>query len=362
VAKGICLSPGSVRLTLKNAGTGNMTDSTGYRVYLDSILVSDKKLKLLEGDSLMVQVQTGGKTVRLEADQVAFHPTQLLVIATVEACGLPNANVSTGFVNKFPQPQSVNSKTHCLPILGAYDPNDKQAFPTGFTANRIVKPGTEMEYLVRFQNTGNDTAFTVYVIDSLDQNLNVESFEMGAVSHSYQLSMQTMKSGKTFLRWQFNNILLPDSTTNEPKSNGFIQFRISPKAGLTLGSQVRNYADIYFDFNPPIVTNQTLTTFNNIVYTNPALNNNVQIITSIGAKTASQIGVKLYPNPVTQNQLTASFDKPGTLILYDAQGRVVYQKERIEGTETLPITLHSGFYMARIRTEKGNSVEKILVR
>lgn len=72
-------------------------------------------------------------------------------------------------------------------------PNDKKEFPIGFTHQNIIAPNTRLEYLVRFQNTGNDTAFTVYVIDALDQNLNVESFEMGAASHPYQLSMQTTK-------------------------------------------------------------------------------------------------------------------------------------------------------------------------
>jgi hypothetical protein len=199
------------------------------------------------------------------------------------------------------------------------------------------------------------------VIDSLDKNLNVESFQMGAASHNYELSMQTVKSGKTFLRWQFNNILLPDSTTNEPKSNGFIQFRISPKSGLALGSQVRNYADIYFDFNPPIVTNQTLTTFNNIVFTNPALNNNVQIINNIGPKTASQIGVKLYPNPVTQNQLTVDFSNKGNLILFNAKGQIVYQAENLEGVQVLPIRLKTGLYFARMQTEKGSTTDKVVV-
>jgi len=48
------------------------------------------------------------------------------------------------------------------------------------------------------------------------------------------INLQTIQSSKTFLRWQFNKILLPDFTYNEPKSNGFIQYRIFPKAGLAL--------------------------------------------------------------------------------------------------------------------------------
>jgi hypothetical protein len=215
---------------------------------------------------------------------------------------------------------------------------------------------------VRFQNTGNDTAFTVYVIDTLDQNLNVESFQMGAVSHPYQLNMQTVKSGKTFLRWQFDNILLPDSNTNQLKSNGFIQYRISPKPGLALGSQVRNHAEIYFDFNPPVITNQTLSTFNNITYTDPSLNNNVQIVTGVSGKLSpKQIGVNLYPNPVTEHSLTADFSTKGNLVLFNAQGQQVFEKQNIEGKQVLPVHLKSGFYVAQLKTEKGVSVVKVVV-
>jgi uncharacterized repeat protein (TIGR01451 family) len=359
---GKCLGNGFVRVSLTNKGTGDMSDSTFYRIYLDSNLVFQKRVKLVQNDSLVLQVEANGKNVRLEAEQVIDHPTQFSVAINVEACGLPGQSISMGFVTKFPVAQTPNSKTHCRFITSSYDPNDKQAFPQGFTDQNIVPPNTRMEYLVRFQNTGTDTAFTVYVIDTLDQNLNVESFEMGAVSHPYQLSIQTVKSGKTFLRWQFNNILLPDSNTNQLKSNGFIQYSISPKPGLALGSQVRNYAAIYFDFNPPVVTNQTLSTFNTITFTDPSLNDNVQIVTALSGKLSpKQIGVNFYPNPVKEHSLTADFSTKGNLALFNAQGQQVYEKEDIEGKQVLPIYLNSGFYVAQLKTEKGVSVVKVVV-
>ncbi len=361
-ASGKCSGNGIVRVSLANTGTGDMLDSTSYRIYLDSILVFQKKVKLVQNDSLVLQVQANGKLVHVEADQVTNHPTQYSIVLNVEACGLPNQNISKGFVNKFPLAQSPNSKTHCLPIIGAYDPNDKMVVPQGFTNQNIIPPNTQLEYLVRFQNTGNDTAFTVFVIDTLDTNLNPESLELGAASHNYQLSMQTVKSGKTFLRWQFNNIQLPDSSTNKLKSNGFIQYRISPKANLSLGSKVRNHAEIYFDFNPPIITNQTLSTFGNVVYKDSTLNGNVQIINALPGKLSpKQIGVNLYPNPVTAHSLTADFQTKGNLTLFNAQGQLVFEKQNIEGKQVLPIQLRTGFYMAQLRTEKGVSVVKIVV-
>ena len=311
-----------------------------------------------------MRIESLGQTVHLTVNQVQNHPAELFTSTTVERCSDTTIFYARAAVavNNFPLPQRAESKTHCLEIRGSYDPNDKQAFPKGFTSQHIIAPNTRLDYLVRFQNTGNDTAIGVYVIDTLDTNLNPESLEMGAASHNYELSMQTVKSGKTFLRWQFNNIMLPDSNTNEPKSNGFIQYRISPKANLPLGTKVRNHAEIYFDFNPPIITNQTLTTYDNRIFKDSTLNSRVQILfTTQTAMTLDQLGVKLYPNPVTQNQLTASFSNPGKLVLYDAQGKVVFSKDKIEGTQTLPLELQSGFYTARIVTAKGSLVHKVLV-
>ena len=71
------------------------------------------------------------------------------------------------------------------------------------------------------------------------------------------------------LTWTFNDINLPDSTSNEPESHGYIKFKVSPQADMVEGTQVENFADIFFDFNDPIRTNTTLTTFENYVFPTP---------------------------------------------------------------------------------------------
>ena len=66
-----------------------------------------------------------------------------------------------------------------------------------------------------------------------------------------------------------HDINLPDSTSNEPESHGYIKFKVSPQADMVEGTQVENFADIFFDFNDPIRTNTTLTTFENYVFPTP---------------------------------------------------------------------------------------------
>src|SRR5690606_12152357 len=49
------------------------------------------------------------------------------------------------------------------------------------------------------------------------------------------------------------------SSVNEEGSNGFVAFKIKPKATLNIGDEITGVANIYFDYNLPITTN-TVTT------------------------------------------------------------------------------------------------------
>ncbi|HEU5167375.1 MAG TPA: IPT/TIG domain-containing protein, partial [Chitinophagaceae bacterium] len=150
-------------------------------------------------------------------------------------------------------------------VIGSYDPNDKdENFSRLITLPDIAK-GSFINYIIRFQNTGTDTAFDVTVRDTLDSKLDWNSFEMIASSHSYQLSI----NNKSNLSWKFSDIKLVDSIHNEPRSHGFIAYRIKPLTTLTIGDTIHNSASIYFDFNLPVKTNITGTVVSNPTSTPP---------------------------------------------------------------------------------------------
>lgn len=140
-----------------------------------------------------------------------------------------------------------NTITFTREITGSFDPNDKQVLPRDFYH---IMNDSVLDYTIQFQNTGNDTAFTVVVRDTLPLDVDTRTFEMGAASHPYTYTL----TGNGILTFTFNNILLPDSNTNEPMSHGLVNFRIKPMLPLALGQEISNTADIYFDFNPPIHT------------------------------------------------------------------------------------------------------------
>jgi len=147
---------------------------------------------------------------------------------------------------------SNNSFLHQVLVTGAYDPNDKTALTSSRESSDLyfIDGDDWIDYTIRFQNTGTDTAFFVVITDTLPSTLDPATFLPTAASHAHSVSM----TGQGILRWNFPNILLPDSNVNEPRSHGFVSFRIKPREGLLVGEQITNIANIYFDFNPPVIT------------------------------------------------------------------------------------------------------------
>ena len=176
----------------------------------------------------------------LEAQEEPQHPWGGPQAVALEGCGGLN---NPGLVNLFPlsDPDPFEA-LDCLENIGAYDPNDKQGVPEGYGSQHYIKANTDLEYLIRFQNTGTDTAFTVVVLDTLSQQLDAASVRVQVASHPMEFAM--LEGG--ILRFTFNNILLPDSNVNQAGSNGFIKFRIAQKPDLANETLIENSAAIYF--------------------------------------------------------------------------------------------------------------------
>lgn len=131
-------------------------------------------------------------------------------------------------------------------VVSAVDPNDKTASPDG----NITLHTNELRYHIRFQNTGTDTAYRIVVTDTLDDHLPVTGISINTASHPYKLDIKD-----NVLKWTFNNIMLPDSNVNEPLSHGFINYTAQIKPGLAIGTEIKNTAYIYFDYQKPVITN-----------------------------------------------------------------------------------------------------------
>ena len=135
-------------------------------------------------------------------------------------------------------------------VVGSYDPNDKQVNPPLITPE-LIESGELLEYTIRFQNTGNYLATYVRLIDTLSDRLDPGGLRFISSSHPCSWKLKPGNVLDVF----FDTINLPDSTSNEPESHGFVKFAIPAANTLGFGDQIENFCDIYFDFNQPIRTN-----------------------------------------------------------------------------------------------------------
>jgi len=154
------------------------------------------------------------------------------------------------------QDDNVHSFTH--QVVAAYDPNDKTVNQPIVNFTEIeAGAGVELEYVIRFQNTGNFFATHVRVEDELPELLNINTIEAIHASHDYEIIFHPNNK----VEWYFENIMLPDSTSDEPGSHGQIHFRITTVPDLQLEDVIENKASIFFDFKEPVITEYAVTTF-----------------------------------------------------------------------------------------------------
>lgn len=164
-------------------------------------------------------------------------------------------NINAGLTGTFADPTPTNNAVNLpITVFNSFDPNDKTAY-TASPSGEMSLADKSLRYLIRFQNTGTDTAFRIVIRDTLSNLLNWSTLQTLATSHPYRLVMGDRGDAS----WHFEQILLPDSATNEAASHGFVLFSIQAKDGVRIGDTLRNRAAIYFDYNHPVITNETST-------------------------------------------------------------------------------------------------------
>jgi hypothetical protein len=221
---------------------------------------------------------------------------------------------------------------------GSFDPNDILVDRYTLFTSEFPNPPF-LDYIIRFQNTGNDTAFNVKILNPIDTIfLKLNTLEFVASSHPMDMNFIYHERNMEF---RFDNILLPDSNVNEPASHGFVRYRIQPQDTLVLGDQIKNFAAIYFDFNEPVMTNTAVT--------------EVVLPTGIDYSGPKAEGIMLYPNPAGDELvITVPGAHNAVLTVQDLAGRQVMQlpmpgKQLAVDIRSLP----QGIYILRVRTDSG---------
>ncbi|MBP6575083.1 MAG: DUF11 domain-containing protein [Flavobacteriales bacterium] len=310
-------------LTLLNSGTQPQDVILTFSHDVNTTFVSSTTPPdIINGNTLtwnFMQLGIGEqRTINLLINTSAGTSLGTIVTHTLVASPVPSDQTPTD-----------NSSTSTTTVVSSWDPNDKTVSPTELTPAE-VSAGERVAYTVRFQNTGTYQATRVVITDTLSSDLQWNTVQLIAASHAHTWYIE---NGVLFV--VFDNINLPDSNANEPESHGFVKFSMKPVSTLMLGASVSNTANIYFDFNEPVITNAAVFT----------VDDNTATID------VDRAHMQLSPNPVS-DALTVIFSQPeqGALLeVVDVTGRVVLATV-VSGTQAVldVQALRAGSYHVRL--------------
>lgn len=177
-------------------------------------------------------------------------------------------------------------------VIGSFDPNDIAAWPSGVCEEKAILPDDRLIYRIRFQNTGTASAVNVVILDTLPQGLNLSSLQLLGNSHPVGIERRDSNT----LAFVFDNINLPDSTSDEAGSHGYVLFRIGLESDLPDEFRLSNRAAIYFDFNEPVITNTEMRTVVDILP-------ECEVVTGVSQPSGVISGLEVSPNPLSSGDL-----------------------------------------------------------
>lgn len=247
----IAARPGfTVQYKLLYGNVGTNTVGTGHIE-----LVKDSRLSFIS--SVPAATSVNGDTIRWNYS--SLNPNEeAVIILNFSVGGMPSVNLgdtlkSITWINQDGTDVTPVDDTITLKqiVRGSFDPNDKTEANAGVITPAQVNNGEYLNYTIRFQNTGTDTAYNITIRDTLEKRLDWNTLQMISASNAYQLFIEEGNK----LTWQFNNIKLPYAAIDEPNSHGYIAYRIKPKPTVHAGDTIKNTAGIYFDYNLPVTTN-----------------------------------------------------------------------------------------------------------
>lgn len=223
-------------------------------------------------------------------------------------------------------------------------PNEKTANPFGENLQHLTLNNIPIDYTIHFRNTGTTNANTVTIYDRLDFDFDFSTFTITGSSHPVSTSLNPATG---LLIFTFPGIGLPPSSVNPSASNAFVSYSIIPKTNLPEGTMVHNMADIFFDANVPVTTNQTWNTLVSLLFV------------SIQEPPEENEAVVIYPNPFddyTFIKIPANEKSLFRLSVYSTSGKLVLQKAVSSNSTITKKELGTGFYFYEMVSAKSGKI------
>ena len=226
-----------------------------------------------------------------------------------------------------------------LTVVNSLDPNDI----TCLQGETITpeKVGDYVHYLIRFENTGTADAINIIVKDEID----LSKFDISTLiplngSHDFFTRIRD----NNILEFIFEEINLPFDDAN---NDGYVLSKIKTLETLELGDVFTTEANIYFDYNFPILTNTAAT----------------EVAESLSVADNDKGVIKVYPNPTkdvlkiwTTNSLI------NKILVTDINERIVlnYMGGSDSSLELDFSLLSKGMYFVNIQTDSGSNTVKVV--
>lgn len=328
------------KLVYKNKGN-TIQSGTVNLTFDDSILD-------LVSSNTTISSQTVNKLSWNFANLKPFETKEILVVLNLngptETPAVNNGDVlnSTATIVSLATDKKPNDNAFTLnqTVVGSYDPNDKTCLEGSVITPSLI--GEYVHYIIRFENTGTYSAQNIVVKDMIDlSKFDISTLIPTSSSHSYV----TKISEGNKVEFIFENINLPfDDATND----GYIAFKIKTKPTLKVGDTFTNEANIYFDYNFPILTNKATSKFQTTLDTPDFEFSNY---------------FTLYPNPASDvlNINAVQAIEIQSLAIYDVLGQLVIAVPNAKSVSNIDVSkLRTGTYFIKVKSDKGSSSMKFI--
>ena len=225
-------------------------------------------------------------------------------------------------------------------VVGSYDPNDKTCLEGSVITPSLI--GEYVHYMIRFENTGTYPAQNIVVKDMID----LTKFDISTLiptSSSHQFVTKISENDK--VEFIFENVNLPFDDAN---NDGYVAFKIKTKPTLQVGDSFSNEANIYFDYNFPILTNKATSKFQTTLGTPDFEFSNY---------------FTLYPNPANDvlNINAVQAIEIQSLAIYDVLGQLVIAVPNAKSVSNIDVSkLRTGTYFIKVKSDKGSSSMKFI--
>ena len=230
-------------------------------------------------------------------------------------------------------------------VVNSYDPNDiSESHGREIAYANFTATDEYLYYTIRFQNIGTADAINVNIENTLNPLLDASTLHMLHSSHNV---VMTETNGQ--LTFAHDTINLVSQAEDEEASKGFVYYKIKPVAGYNVGTIIPNTAEIYFDFNAPVITNTFETEF---------------VEENLSVDQFNTNDFTLYPNPansILNIKLNNALRGNATVEVIDIQGKTVITTT-INQTLQLDVkSLMSGLYFVKLKYENTQTVKKLII-